>query len=360
MNDDRNSFIRPEDVEGDNVLSKYYRIYLQLKKELYFGDYREGDRFFSLRELRGRYNVHARTVRAAIELLEQEGFLVNRPKSGTYVNDPLQRKPGFSMGNIWFSLLGPQVESPYYSAVIRNLQRQANLKGLNLIINWNPDVAEFDNWFRPETGDGLAVTGTLTKAFVNRLRGIDGLRYVVVGNYDLPGDVPMIHTQIRGAVVKAMALASGAGRRRLAVILGHEHLRATQDTLEGIKDASDAGLIEHVASRFAVPEDGYLGMKALKDADFDCVLVTESAFFGLCRHVFENGIKVPDDLFIIRFGKNEGYDIYEDVAAVNMVSDKTEMARKALDILFVNAEGPSEMDIDVLENPLLTSGRGQV
>lgn len=342
-----NTFIAPDEIRENAVLPKYYQIYAQLKKEIVFGAYRPGARFLSLRDLKAKYGVDLQTARAAIGLLEKDGFLRNRPMSGVYVNKADARAPGISVGNIWFFQPGPEKNHPYFNGILTALQRRAGAKGLKVIVNRDSEPAGFPYWFQPETGDGLVVTGKIDADFVLSLRRYPRLRYVVVGNYDLPEETPNIHTRVKEAVYRAMETIARAGRRKVAVIAGKASIRATKDMMDGVAAAARNGLVDYVGGVFESPEDGYAAMTQLGTASIDSVLVAEPAFLGLCRYVFERKIKYPEKLFVVRYGKNEEYGACEGVAAAVMSNDKDAFAENILDVLFYGGPRRVEVDIDV-------------
>ncbi len=86
------TFLLPEEIRDNGTLPKYRQIYAQFKKELFFGKYNEGDRFFSIRDLRARYGVNAETIRTAVDCLVEDGFIACRPMSGLYVNGIKERR----------------------------------------------------------------------------------------------------------------------------------------------------------------------------------------------------------------------------------------------------------------------------
>ena len=344
------TFIFPEDIRENAVFSKYYQIYTQLKKELFFGNHKEGERLFSVRDLQKKYSVNMKTIRTAIGLLSDDGLVVNKPASGLYLNNANLRKQNLSMGNIWFFQPGRSSNHPYYNGVLSALQRQAGRIGLNVIVNRDADTSGFANWFRPETGDGLVVTGEFNDAFVNRLRKISGLRYVIVGNYELPENVPNVHTKIRESVYKTMELAAAAGHRRVGVISNPVAKLATREIMEAVDTAVKNGLVEYCCGIFDEKGDGYAAMEKMKDSGVDSVFVTEAEFFGLCRYAVEHKIKCPKELFVIRFGKHEEKDAYSDIAAINVMSDKMIMAEKIISTLFRGGPALSELDGEVIKN----------
>jgi len=342
-----NTFIIPDEIKEDKILAKYYQIYTQLKKELFFKNYGAGERFYSLRALRGKYGVDMQTIQSAIGLLMNDGLLYKRPASGIYVNGKEKRNSGLIMGNVWFCLLGHEKNNPYYSGILTALQDSASAHKLNVIVDRNADLEEFKSWFKPETGDALILTGKVDVEVLKYLAKIKFSRYSVIGNYKLPDNIPNVHTNIKSAVFKALEVASSKNKRKVAVIAGIKKRMTTQDIIAGVKCASDAGLIEYVDGIFNFSEDGYQAMSKLEKSDFDCVIVTEPAFFGLCRHVFEQNIKCPEDLFIIRYGNNDEYNLYSDVVGLSMAANKKMIIDKVFEMLFGHGAKQIEVDIEL-------------
>ncbi len=69
----------------DKPIPKYYQIYEELVDEIRSGSFREGDRFPSDTELVHRYGVSRGTIREALKLLFQQGYLVREQGKGTFV-----------------------------------------------------------------------------------------------------------------------------------------------------------------------------------------------------------------------------------------------------------------------------------
>ncbi len=344
------TFILPDEIQENGGLPMYQQIYSQLKKELFFGKYDVGSRFFSIRDLRAIYAVNAETIRAAIDRLVEEGFVTSKPMSGIYVNSSKKRRTGVAMGNIWFCQLTGGRSYPFYSNILAALQQQADLMGMNVIVNHGANISDLERWFRPETGDGLVVTGDIDAPVIRWLQNTPRLRYVVIGNHDLPSGTPNVHIKIIEAVYRAMELCAQSGRQKVAVIANSSAKVAMNDIMSGIRQAVKKGLVEKVGEVIDPQEDGYAGMLKLRDSGCDSVLVTEAAFFGLCRYVFEHRIKCPDELFVIRHGKNEENDSYGNVAAINIMSDKKIMAEKVMSTLFCDGPVLSELDCNVVKN----------
>lgn len=74
-----------EDME---TLHVYERIARGLRLGIQQGRYAPGDTLPDMRELARRFKCSTQPVRDAISILAQEGLVVVRPRSGTYVAEP--------------------------------------------------------------------------------------------------------------------------------------------------------------------------------------------------------------------------------------------------------------------------------
>lgn len=69
-------------------IPKYYQIYKELLKQIRSGEFEEFDRFYSDTELVEKYEVSRGTIREAVKLLIQQGYIVREQGKGTFVTSP--------------------------------------------------------------------------------------------------------------------------------------------------------------------------------------------------------------------------------------------------------------------------------
>ena len=69
-------------------IPKYYQIYKKLLKQIRSGKFEEFDRFYSDTELVEKYEVSRGTIREAVKLLIQQGYIVREQGKGTFVTSP--------------------------------------------------------------------------------------------------------------------------------------------------------------------------------------------------------------------------------------------------------------------------------
>lgn len=65
----------------------YHQLYEKLKKQIIEGQFQEGDKFYSKRQLSKHLSISQTTVEHAYQLLLDEGYIYSRPRSGYYVSE---------------------------------------------------------------------------------------------------------------------------------------------------------------------------------------------------------------------------------------------------------------------------------
>lgn len=81
---------------------KYKKVASYIRNKILLGDWIYGMRIPSQRELAQRFNVNRVTIIKSIELLEQEGFIITRTGSGTYVSNYLKNQ---LISNKWMEMM---------------------------------------------------------------------------------------------------------------------------------------------------------------------------------------------------------------------------------------------------------------
>ncbi|MFU8862068.1 MAG: GntR family transcriptional regulator [Cyclonatronaceae bacterium] len=82
-----------------HLVPKYYQIYEELLDQIRDGQFKEKDRFPSDTELVEKYKVSRGTIREAIKLLFQQGFIVREQGKGTFVTyNKIEQNPDKLIG----------------------------------------------------------------------------------------------------------------------------------------------------------------------------------------------------------------------------------------------------------------------
>ncbi len=75
-------------ADHSQPVPKYYKIYKGLLEQIENGKFKPHDRFYSDTELVEKYEVSRGTIREAVKLLIQEGYLYREQGKGTFVTSP--------------------------------------------------------------------------------------------------------------------------------------------------------------------------------------------------------------------------------------------------------------------------------
>src|SRR5699024_10083501 len=69
-------------------IPKYYQVYRKLLHQIESGEFEEKDRFYSDSAMVEKFGVSRGTIREAVKLLIQQGYLVREQGRGTFVTRP--------------------------------------------------------------------------------------------------------------------------------------------------------------------------------------------------------------------------------------------------------------------------------
>jgi len=94
-------------------------------------------------------------------------------------------------------------------------------------------------------------------------------------------------------------------------------------------------------------ENGYSAMIRLKEFRPDCVLLTEPAFAGAWEFMVEQHLKCPDDIFLIRYGKEHNDNSLAHRAAVDISGNSVIHGRTALQMLLKNRKDVIKVDFEL-------------
>lgn len=341
-----------EAINRNTSIPIYHQIYTQLKKELMLGGYAQGDRFYSFRKLSGIYGVEPRTVGDALELLSRDGFIEKKAASGMYVGDLRKvMAKGVFTGNIWYVLMGNEsFDHPFYFRLLKGIEKAIHHTGLKLTVGIKETPQEFFSWFTPAPDDGIILTGEIKPSFLKDLKQIVNENMVVVGKYEKIPETPNLSVDIENGVRRGLEKSRAFGISSIALVAGPENRYITKLLKNTVKEFTFRNEIKWLRGDFSENEDGYEAIKRLKGKYGkipNCLLATEPAYFGICRYVAENKIKCPDDLCIIRYGKEPSMKIYNEYAAVNIFLDTEGIGAKAVEILLNKEENEIAFEMQV-------------
>lgn len=336
-------YLVPEEIQRGIPQKVYEQIYEQLKRELVLNNYETGERFFSYRKLKALYKTELRTIAAAVDLLIQDGLLEKRSTSGIYVT----RKETLSeVGNIWYAVLSDFCYHPFSHHILLGLVQEAEKYGLRVIVHFGNSPKEFLHWFSPEPGEGLVITGDLNEAILKAAGKKCRDNMIVAGNYGLTGNFGQVTTNCHSMIRESLEKAAASGCRHFGLIVGRREFKITKDILEIVEEfAREGGFpLEITEER---DENGLKGMENLAKFKPDCVLVTEPAFSGAWEFMMSHSLRSPEDIFLIRYGKEAKDNTLAGRAAIDLEINSELHGRTALQMLLKGNKDIRKVDMQM-------------
>lgn len=337
-------YMIPEQIERNSTRPIYTQIYEQLKRELVLGKYPAGVRFFSLRKLKSIYGMELRTIGAAIDLLIRDGLVEKRATSGIYVTS---QKTVSEVGNVWYAVMAEQCYHPFYFHILLGLVNECEKYGLRVVVRIGTGNEEFLKWFCPRPGEGLIITGDLNEKLLKAAGEKCNNNLIVVGDYQLHGDFGNVTPNYYSKVQEAFGKAFEYGCRRIAVITGP----VKRFISRRLREAAEECCAEHDAKCRMIEqpdENGYAAMEKLQSFQADCVLMTEPAFAGVWEYMTEHSLRCPENLFLIRYGKEKNDLFYKGRAAIDLESNSVIHGATALQMLLQNSKNTNRVSLELI------------
>ena len=94
-------------------------------------------------------------------------------------------------------------------------------------------------------------------------------------------------------------------------------------------------------------ENGYPAMKRLEDFRPDCILMTDPAFSGVWEYMLEHSLKCPEDLFLIRYGREKNDHTLPGRAAIEVGGDSVRHGAAALQMLLKDSKDTIKLDLEM-------------
>ena len=339
-------YLKPAQIERNTPQPVYQQIYEQLKRELVLGNYQTGERFFSYRKLKDIYKTELRTIASAVELLIRDGFLEKRAASGIYV---IKQENLSEVGNVWYAVMDEQCYHPFFFNILIGLVKEAEKFGLRLIVRFGKDREEFMRWFAPRPGEGLIITGELDKSILKAAGEKCNDNMIVVGNYGINGNFGHVTTDCYDKIRESLENAAVCKCRRYAVITGSAKTKIAADIREIVEEFCSKNKFAYKDIE-ELSENGYAGMAMLKDFKPDCVLLTEPAFSGVWEYMLENSLKCPDDVFLIRYGKEINDNSLAGRAAIELEINSETHGKTALQMLLKNSKNINKVQMQLVKH----------
>ncbi len=306
------------------ILPKYKNIAKTLIEKIKKGEYKKNDFLPSEAELSKIFKVSRVTVRQALNILINDGWIKPIAGVGSVVINDSSSKIGVSSldkesknKNIYFILILSKnikwgIENPFYAEIISGAEQKIREDGYHLLFTvYYEDIkraSDLSELIIKKHVNGFLLVGDIEEKFIVMVKK-SGLPAVVVNNpiaekYELP---MVINDDFRGGYSVTKFLYD-TGCRKIACIKGPTTSASCEERFKGYLTAlKNLGL--QVQENLIVEgnlefESGYDAVKKIfssKVVPDGIFTINDTMAIGAMKFLLEKGIEIPKDVSIVGF-----------------------------------------------------------
>ncbi len=307
--------------------------------------------------------LNGQAARSRISKSTEEAVMRTAVELG-YVPDQLARGLRIKRTHT-IGLIIPDISNPFFSTVARNIEIEARKAGYSIILSDTQEETQLEvdsiRLLQSRKVDGFIICPAGEEG--EHLNAIlsSGLPMVIVDRHFPELECPdVISDNYRGSF-EAVSHFSENNHRRIACIQGRRHTSVNDERVRGYLDALKKYNIP-LDESFIVGDsfgerNGYVGAKILLNrAPRPTAIFAASNLIslGAMRAIFEEGLKIPDDISMISFD-DQPYSDYLATPMTTVAQQTTEMGQIAFKLLMaqIDLERPSDTEGVVLPTKLI-------
>ena len=334
------------------VEHKYTRLLTHIRAAIQDGTYPEGSRLEPELALAECFGVSRQTVRRAFGVLEEEGYVVRRQGSGTFVRSSQNsRKPLVKLIGVVTTYISDYILPSF----IRGIEEVTEANGYSFVLrstgNRVDKEREVLSFFLESRVDGLIIEGAKT-AFPNPNMDIfrqleqQGIPLVFMnGYYPALSEHPYVITDDRAGGEMAARHLLEAGHRRIGGIFkvddrqGHERYAGFAEALRKEDVSLQDACIQWYTTEMR--DKLFSGAASLLPALHGCTAVicyNDEVAAPLEAALLQAGLRVPEDMAVISFDDSQ-YAAFAPVPLTSLAHPKEEVGRTAARMLLKLVRG---------------------
>lgn len=344
---------------------KYAFLVNWIKQQILENELKAGEKFYSEIELAQRFQMSRQTVRQAVGLLEQSGFLERRRGSGTYVSyggTSSKREPTKTIG-----VITTYLDSYIFPSIIRGIDHVLSDKGYTMQLSFTHNKVENESsalrLMMQKNVDGLIVEPTKSglynpnRALYNEISK-QNKPLVFFNSYYPDMDYPRVCMDDHAAGYLAARCLIDAGHTRIAGIFqsddsqGHRRYSGYVDALTsaGLEIQSANILwfttedIQYISSDFGRFE------RCLENCT-GVVCYNDQIAYNLVSELRARSVRIPDDMSVIGVDNAELATMCE-VPLTTLNHPKEKLGEIVAQNIISLIENP-EYDASVIFEPVL-------
>lgn len=324
-----------------------------IQEQVKSGKFLPGQKMYSENELKGMFHLSRQTVRHAISVLENEGILVRRQGSGTYIND---RRQVNLKNKTRISVVTTYVDGYIFPKTIQGIENVLFENGYSVQIAFTNNQIGRERTILEDILSRDEVAGVImetTKSgipnpnlpFYEKLQS-KGIPVVFINSYYPLLSIPHVSLNDKMAGYRAVKHLLENGHRKIGGIFklddGQGHLRYA-GYLEALQEAGIEADDSHI---LWVDTVGMLNLEEYKNLILNrfcgcsaVVCYNDQIAFAFVEVLAKEGIGVPEDISIVSIDDSE-LTVLGDVALTSIPHPMDKLGEKAALNLLQMIENP--------------------
>lgn len=346
--------------------AKYAQLREYLKEEILMGRVNPGDRIPSENELADRLSMSRHTVRKAISILVNEGFLYTEHGRGTFVMDrSVRRSESRNIG-----VITTYISEYIFPNVIQGIDRVLADRGYSIILkSTNNEPAREAQCLADMLGknvEGLIVEPTKSALFTDNLKyfqALDAQRipYVFIhGHHPQLESKPEVLLNDESGMRRVVSWLASLGHRRIAGFFKADDVQGINRHKGYAKALAECGLSYdpdlvvwyHTEDRDTKPAAALLSMLRLPQGIDALACYNDQLAVRLLDELALIGVKVPEDISVTGF--DDSY-LAQAARLTSMSHPKEKLGEAAAEWLMemLNADASATPSTRIIEPELI-------
>lgn len=291
---------------------KYEQVQEQLLQKILSGELQPGDKLNNEIQLADEYGVSAITIRKALSLLMESGYIYRVRGSGSFVSNPWQKKtPAKGKKLIAMMLIQQSYAEMSLMRIISGIQRTLSQRDCNLLIDWNSPLPQIsmegiERMLRQQ------VDGFLIYPFdpARDREGYDqilnhGIPYVLLDRYDaLKPSLYVGSNNFMGGAMAARTLIE-LGHERIMFLSHLFFLSSEQERHAGFCQAMrEAGLPCGPEWLMTFPDYDVIARRVRAGEVTAIACCSDRLAEIAIRELLNRGLRIPEDVSVFGFDDN--------------------------------------------------------
>ncbi|MDE7015449.1 MAG: GntR family transcriptional regulator [Kineothrix sp.] len=356
---------------------KYMELVNWIQEQIAAKKFLPGQKMYSENRLKEMFHVSRQTIRHAIGVLEEEGVLVRRRGSGTYISNTGRENPG---SRTRIAVVTTYVDSYIFPKTIQGIENVLSESGYSVQIAFTNNHVSREKTILEDIIERDEVAGVIVETTKSGLPNPNlglygkllkrGIPVIFINSY-YPGlPIPHVSLDDRAAGVKAVKYLLERGHKKIGGVFkmddGQGHMRyagyldAMQEAGIEMDDSSivwlDTEMMQHLG------EYRHLLMSRLKNCTA-AVCYNDQIAFEAASILNSVDIRVPEDISIVSIDDSE-LAMLGDVALTSIPHPKDKLGEKAAHNLLKMIRNPSfdgtfEFGAEIVERESVKTAKGE-